>query len=321
MGKVTESRESIEITSSFELQEFLVPGTNVNDESMKVWSDLIGQVNPGSIVMGWYTVDNGKSNLSDEVEFNEEMRGYVQEMTDPIYLKVDIKATSDKAKIPVKVQMLQLKEGKYSMKDLNYTILANEQEKIVSEYLNESIILEKNESVGKHFCKSETESLLKLKEKIDGLKDGLIKMKNTKKYDFKIINEINKLLNLLPVNQNDDLRMKLDEINNESDLISLLHNQLNNSINMINVMTNCNECNRKLEEYAPKQDRHEDFGHISGYNGYGGGMGGMGGIDYDRMDRTRDSRSSHHRGSGGGMGGMFSGLTSGFLGGKNRKGK
>lgn len=327
MGKLTESRESIEITSSFELQEYLVPGTKVNDESMKIWSDLIGQVNPGSFVMGWYTVDNGRSCIDDEVQFNEEMRAYIQEMTDPIYLKVDLKSAADtnNTKIPMKVQMLQLEGGKNSVKDLNYTILANEQEKIVSEYLNESIMLDKNESVGKHFCKSESDSLKKLKEKIDGLKNGLIRMKQTNKYNYRIINEINKLMNMIPVNESEDLKMKLEEINNESDLISLLHKELNNSINMYNVVKNCNECSKKLSDYEPKPEKIYDWSSGHGM-GYGGGYDMYDDDDYDgRMGGGHGGggRNCHHRGSGGGGGGgsgfmgnvgnMFNGFKKGFL--------
>lgn len=71
MGKVNESGDNLEISTSFELPNFLESNTIANKQSIEIWSELINKVNEGTSIIGWYTVVDDKANIKDEWNFNE----------------------------------------------------------------------------------------------------------------------------------------------------------------------------------------------------------------------------------------------------------
>lgn len=76
MGKVNESGDSLEISTSFELPDFLGSKTIANKKTIEIWSELINKVNEGSSIIGWYTVVDDKANIKDEWDFNENVFYY-----------------------------------------------------------------------------------------------------------------------------------------------------------------------------------------------------------------------------------------------------
>lgn len=191
------------------------------------------------------------------------------------------------------------KGGVPQIKELAYSIQTNEPEKIVSEYLSESIIID-SENIGNHFCKSECDSLEKLKSRVDIIRNYLVLVKEKKiEPDYELINEINKLMNMLPVTEEKDVKDQIDQISYESDLFSLLHNYLNTSIKLNSLINESMECKNKILRYEPKieKEKHHNFAMPGMGMGMMGGMGGMsmggmsmGGIG--SMERIRSSGMS-----------------------------